>query len=280
MDHGLFGPDSVTWRVHLDPIVVVGGFCALHIQALHPPSMWGTFQNSRLLDPAQAYARVQRTADFVTVRTFGTRQEVEKVGRRVRKLHARLRGHHPRTGEEFRVDDPENLLWVHCGEVLGYLAVTRAGGTGLTSTEEDQFVDEQRRAAAVVGLDPAGVPGSVAELQDYVSWMLPSLRLTKEALLGLATVARMSTPVRELPALAAFASYAVLGLALLPPWARQLYHLPEWELAVPVGATLRSLRVAIRTTPGSLRGETPLQRRYLRQARTLVRARTTAAKAA
>jgi uncharacterized protein (DUF2236 family) len=280
-DHGLFGPDSVTWRVHTDPLVVVGGFCALHIQALHPPSMWGTFQNSRLIDPEQAYARLRRTTDFVAVRTFGCTEEVERVGRRVRKLHARLRGRNPETGEVFRIDDPENLMWVHCGEVLGYLAVARAGGVRLSAAEQDRFVDEQRRAAEVVGLDPAVVPGSVAELDAYVSRMLPELRVTREVLLGQLGLARMSMPVRELPALVGFAGYALLGLALLPSWARALYRLPSWELAAPTSASLRALRLAIRSTPPGLRGETPLQQRYLREARRLVREqRTVTARAA
>jgi uncharacterized protein (DUF2236 family) len=274
-DHGLFGPDSVTWRLHLDPILIVGGFCALHIQALHPPSMWGTYQNSRLIDPAQSYARLQRTADFVFVRTFGSTDEVERVGRRVRKLHARLRGQNPATGETFPVDDPENLCWVHCGEVLGYLAVARRAGLGLTAAQEDQFVDEQRRAAAVVGLDPATVPGSVAELDDYITGMLPKLRVTKEVLLGLGAVARMSTGLREIPVKAGFAAYSVLGFGLLPGWARRIYRLPGWEsplLDAPTTAAVRALRLTLLATPPALRGETPEQRKQLGRARELVRA--------
>ena len=53
-DDGLFGPGSVTWRVHLEPVLWVGGFRALLLQSLHPRVMRGTYQNSALFDPAKA----------------------------------------------------------------------------------------------------------------------------------------------------------------------------------------------------------------------------------
>ncbi|MCL6538874.1 MAG: DUF2236 domain-containing protein [Acidothermus sp.] len=36
---GYFSPDSVTWRVHSDPLMVIGGLRALCLQALHPQAM-------------------------------------------------------------------------------------------------------------------------------------------------------------------------------------------------------------------------------------------------
>ena len=38
---GLFGPDSVSWRVQADPAAGVGGLSALFLQALHPLAMAG-----------------------------------------------------------------------------------------------------------------------------------------------------------------------------------------------------------------------------------------------
>lgn len=67
----------------------------------------------------------------------------------------------------FRLDEPEQLLWVHCAEVDSYVAICRRCGMGATPGQLDEFVDEQRRSAALVGLDPAKVPASVAELDTY-----------------------------------------------------------------------------------------------------------------
>ena len=39
-DLGYFGPDSVTWRVHAEPVTMIGGgLRALLLQALHPDAM-------------------------------------------------------------------------------------------------------------------------------------------------------------------------------------------------------------------------------------------------
>jgi hypothetical protein len=51
----------------------------------------GTYQNSSLFGRQQAFARLMRTGDFVAVRTFGSTAEVDEIGRRVRKIHTRLR---------------------------------------------------------------------------------------------------------------------------------------------------------------------------------------------
>ena len=43
---GLFPPDSVTWRVHGDPLLWVAGLRALLLQAVHPAAMAGVLQHS------------------------------------------------------------------------------------------------------------------------------------------------------------------------------------------------------------------------------------------
>src|SRR5258708_39592744 len=98
-DFGLFGPGSVTWRVMGEPVLIVGGLRALLLQALHPETMWGTAQNSELMDPKAAWDRMGRTIEFFRARTYGTTPEVERVGRRGRKLQSKLTGLNLRTGE-------------------------------------------------------------------------------------------------------------------------------------------------------------------------------------
>ena len=40
-DDGLFGPDSVAWRVHGELATLIGGLRALMLQTLHPLAMAG-----------------------------------------------------------------------------------------------------------------------------------------------------------------------------------------------------------------------------------------------
>ncbi|MFB4315567.1 oxygenase MpaB family protein [Actinomadura sp. 21ATH] len=253
-DYGLFGPGSVTWRVMGEPVLMVGGVRALLLQALHPRSMWGTAQNSELMNPREAWARLERTVEFVRVRTWGTEAEVERVGRRVRKLHSKLTGLDLRTGETFPVDDPENLLWVHMGEVDSYLDIARRAGVPLSRADADRFVDEQRRAAAVVGLDPADVPASVGEMRAYYADMRGRIWACREAREGLVRMFNPNVPRNLLPLKLAAPGLGVLVVSTLPRWARRMYGLPGLptsDLAATV--TLKGLYRSTKVIPEHVR---------------------------
>ncbi|MSZ09779.1 MAG: DUF2236 domain-containing protein, partial [Actinobacteria bacterium] len=36
---GIYSPDSIVWKIHSDPSMVIGGIRALFQQALHPVAM-------------------------------------------------------------------------------------------------------------------------------------------------------------------------------------------------------------------------------------------------
>ncbi|GAA4556210.1 oxygenase MpaB family protein [Pseudonocardia xishanensis] len=247
-DHGLFGPDSVTWRVHLEPVTWVAGMRALLLQSLHPWVMRGTFQNSALFDPAKAWPRFERTVQFVGTRTFGSLAEVETAGARVRNLHRRLRAVDPDTGRRFPIDAPEGLLWVHCGEIDSYVDIARRAGV-VTAAEADAYVAESVRAAEVVGLDPATVPASRAELAAYFVRMRPRLGITEETRIA---VGGLLAPPAGPPAWtrAAISATATAALATLPRWARRMYGLPGLPTTdVAASAALGALRRATDLLP-------------------------------
>jgi uncharacterized protein (DUF2236 family) len=272
-DHGLFGPGSVTWRVMGEPVLIIGGFRALILQALHPPSMWGTAQNSELMDPAAAWARLGRTIEFVRVRTYGTLPEIERAGRRVRNLHSRLSGLNLDTGEVFPVDAPENLLWVHMGEVDSYLDVALRAGVPLTPAEADAFVDEQRRSGEIVGLDPADIPASVAEMRDYYADMRTRIYACREAREGLWRLFNPAVPRQWLPLKLAAPGIATLVVATLPRWARRMYGLPATPLEdLWATAWLKGLYQGTRVIPESWRysPDAKRARRLTREATTNV----------
>ncbi len=250
-DHGLFGPGSVTWRVG-EPVMWVAGIRALYLQALHPRVMRGTWQNTALADPKQAWGRFVRTTEFVHVRSYGTLAQVERAGQRVRKIHALLRGT-DEDGSEFRLDEPELLMWVHCAEIGSYADIAPRAGLPLTPDELDAFVDEQRRAAAVVGLDPATVPASMAELERYFTAMRPRLRVTPEARSALLRSFNPPIPAPFTPLKVAVPALTSLAFATLPRWARRLYGIPATPAAdAAATAALRALRRGTSGTPGRI----------------------------
>jgi uncharacterized protein (DUF2236 family) len=223
----------------------IAGLRAMYLQALHPKVMLGTWQNTALARPEDAWGRFTRTVTFVRTRTFGTTADVERAGARLRKIHATLRGMDA-DGREFRLDEPELLLWVHCCEIGSYAEIARRSGVPVTPAELDAFVDEQRRSAAVVGLDPAIVPGSMAGLDRYFDRMRPCLRVTPEARQAMRASFTPKMPPAFLPLRLMVPPLNALGYASLPPWARRLYGTPALGLTEP--AVTLALRAAFETT--------------------------------
>jgi uncharacterized protein (DUF2236 family) len=244
-DSGLFGPGSVTWRLFSEPVMWIAGLRAMYMQALHPRVMKGTWQNTAFAKPDEAWGRFTRTVQFVRVRTYGTTAEVERAAARLRKVHASLRGVDG-NGVEFRLDEPELLLWVHCGEVGSYAEIARRSGVHVTPAELDVFIDEQRRSAAVVGLDPAAVPASMAELDAYYAEMRPRLSACAEARHALRLSFTPKLPAGMLPLRLIVPPMSVLAYASLPRWARRMYGTPA--IGLTDAAVTLTLRAAFEST--------------------------------
>ena len=255
-DPGLYGPESVTWRVHGDPSMALSGLRALFLQALHPLAMSGVAQHSDFKqDP---WGRLFRTAEYVGVTTFGTTEEARRAAARVRGIHRKLGGIEPESGVAYRVDDPALLRWVHCVEVESFLTTAVRCGLRLSPAEQDRYYAEQASiGAALVGLDPATVPASVDQMATYFRDMRPSLRVTAAARDAAAFVlwppmpalVQLGTPAR--PAWVALASAAA---AMLPRWARRMYRLPGLPTTdVAASAAGLAFRTGLLVVPDSLR---------------------------
>ncbi|MFJ6699026.1 oxygenase MpaB family protein [Streptomyces sp. NPDC091272] len=241
-DPGLFGPASVTWQVHGDPMMWIAGVRALYLQALHPRAVRGIMINSTFMD--DAWGRLMRTAGFVGTTTYGTTEAAERAGERVRGIHRRL-----------GVDDPELLLWVHCAEIDSYLGVARRSGLRMTDAQADRYVDEHRQSARLVGLDPRQVPACAEELAEYFAAMRPALEAGDDARAVHAFLRRPPVhpalvPAREL----VWRHVAGLALASLPPWALDLYGAPAPRAA---DRRLRATGAVLRGIPARLRWQLP-----------------------
>jgi uncharacterized protein (DUF2236 family) len=263
-------PQSVTWQVHIDRSMWIGGVRGLMLQALHPIAMRGVWQNSTFQqDPI---GRLQRTADFVGVVTWGTAEEADRLGRRVRGIHRALRVNDPDTGRTHRVDDPELLLWVHCAEVSSYLDVARRAGLRLTDRQADRYFAEQRRSATYVGLHEEDVPGSRAEMAAYFAEARPHLRVTPEARAAVRFLLWPKLPDKMSflrPGKPAYLPVGALCYYSLPGWARRMYGiLPEVPRPL-VTAALRSFRLAVNSLPEVLHDKSfqPATRQMLAAAR-------------
>jgi uncharacterized protein (DUF2236 family) len=253
-DPGLFGPSSVTWHLHADPAMWLAGVRALYLQALHPIAVRGVVQNSDFRE--DPWGRLMRTAGFVGVTTYGPRVDAEAAAARVRRVHRALRLFDPDTGSTHRVDEPDLLMWIHCAEIASYLDVVRRAGFPVSDAQADRYVDEQRRAAALVGLPEDGVPGSVGELRAYFGGMRPVLRATPEALDIVDFLLWPPVPAWLMPSRYLWTRVSDVAYSTLPGWARELYGRPGLPDRVAT-RRLRALRRMAFAIPDSLRWRIP-----------------------
>jgi uncharacterized protein (DUF2236 family) len=194
----------------------------------------------------------------VALTTFGTTEDAERLAGRVRRLHSNFTATDPDSGETYRVDDPELLLWVHCCEVDSLLSTARRGGLRLSDAEADRYVAEQVRGARLIGIPAEMAPRTTAQLAEYFEELRPRLHATRDAYDGLRVLA--APPMRwwvrlATPAVPSWAGLFSVAFGLLPGWARRLYlrvpSLPGTELTAVT--SLRTLRAAALALPPSLR---------------------------
>lgn len=163
----------------VSPATAVGTATAVLAQMLHP-------RVSGLLAQASTFERnpalrAELTSQYATTTTFGDTESAERAGAALRRLHGVMKAVDPVTGEQYSADEPDLLRWVHVTIPWALLRALERWGPELTPEERDRFVDEQRTAARLVGLDPESVPGTVADLEAAIEEMLPQLAYTTAA---------------------------------------------------------------------------------------------------
>src|SRR5215471_14616516 len=168
-DAGIFGPDSVAWRIHADPVMLVGGLRALLVQALEPRAMAAVDQHSAFRE--DPWGRLERTTQFVMATTYGDTAAAEAAAARVRAVHRRIHGVDPVTGAAYSASDPDLLLWIHAVEVDSFVIAYRAFAGRLSDEDADRYVAEMARVAELVELPPGMAPQNMGELREYLDSM-------------------------------------------------------------------------------------------------------------
>jgi uncharacterized protein (DUF2236 family) len=174
---GWTAPGGPSWTVHADAAMFIGGIRALLLQSMHPVAMAAVAQHSHFRD--DPWGRLQRTAHFLAVTTFGSSTDANEACRTVRAVHRRVRGVTDE-GVPYRADDPRLLAWVHAAEVDSFLrAHQRYGRIRLDPAGCDAYVAEQAFVATRLGVIDA--PTTVADLRTTLASFDDELRATRDA---------------------------------------------------------------------------------------------------
>ena len=266
-DFGYYGPDSVSWKVNREWVVLLGGTRAVLMQIAHPLVALGVSNHSSYMtDP---FGRAERTFLLGEKLTFGSSRTARQAARTINNLHKHVHGHLSTDagafshGTRYDARDPELLLWVHATLVDTLLLSYQVFVEPLTHAEEEQYYQESKAVARLLGLQEEQMPEGIDDLKDYVSKMVHSDHLAP-------TLQARELAYQTLfpPAHSALRPLMHLNLnitnALLPPRVREIYNL-EWSTSQQIAFELsaRSARLVVPRMPLKLR-ELPLTRRLMR----------------
>src|SRR5918997_2938330 len=138
---GYFTDDSMLRRVVRERVVALSGPRALLVMAAHPVAWQGFFAHTE--SHGDPYARLERTARVMNAIGFGSREEADRMTRRVRAMHRRVRGELREdagrfpAGTPYRGDDPALLLWILAALAESAMLVYQKYVRRLDSTARD-----------------------------------------------------------------------------------------------------------------------------------------------
>ncbi|MGH8216151.1 MAG: oxygenase MpaB family protein [Rhodanobacteraceae bacterium] len=216
-DPGLFGPDSVTWKIHADfPSMMAGGLASLMLQALHPLALAGVWDHSAFR--TDTLGRLRNTTAFVGRSTYAPRVPAEAAIERVRMIHRSVHGTAP-DGRAYSADDPHLLTWVHCAGCWCFLrAYETYCRVRIPVAMQDRYLVEMVRIAESLGA--RDVPRSAAELDAFFAEVRPELVFDVRARETLRVLGSIRLPIP----FSGFSRDLFMGAAaaLLPAWALDL----------------------------------------------------------
>lgn len=168
-DRGLFGPESIAWKVHADFIsMMIGGISSLIMQALHPQALAGVWDHSSFRDDLQG--RLGRTAFFIAATTYGSQEMALNIIAKVNHIHTKITGL-DEFGKPYRATDPQLLAWVHLTETRSFMSAFESHRPEkLNSSEKDQYFSEMKDLGERMGaIDlPTSYIQTNQAIKDYI----------------------------------------------------------------------------------------------------------------
>jgi uncharacterized protein (DUF2236 family) len=228
-------PGGVTWRIAGDARLFAASGYALLLQVMHPSVGAGVAQHSNFRE--DPWGRLLRTLDYTSSVIYGGPELASEVGRRVREMHARIKGVRP-DGTGYHALEPGPYAWVHATLAE---AIIRGHdlfcAPALRPWEIGRFWDEWRRMGRLIGVGdddlPQSWPGLLAYFDEMVEHELRDTEAAQDVIAALRDPAAPPLPwlrdgvwrvIRRPPASAA--ELATLGL--LPPLLRERLGV-EWS---------------------------------------------------
>ena len=171
-DRGLFGPESIAWKVHADFIsMMIGGISSLILQALHPQALAGVWDHSSFREDLKG--RLGRTAFFIAATTYGSTEMANKIIEKVNLIHTQINGL-DEFNKPYSATDPHLLAWVHLTETRSFMnAFENYRNEKLSTKEKDQYFLEMKLLGERMGAED--LPSTYSTTDKTIRSYIPEL---------------------------------------------------------------------------------------------------------
>jgi uncharacterized protein (DUF2236 family) len=177
-DRGLFGPESVAWKVHADFIsMMIGGISSLILQALHPQALAGVWDHSSFREDLKG--RLGRTAFFIAATTYGPTDMANNIITKVNHIHTKITGL-DEFGKPYSATDPHLLAWVHLTETRSFInSFEGYRKETISPQEKDQYFLEMSSLGERMGA--INLPATYANTEKAIQGYIPELYFGERA---------------------------------------------------------------------------------------------------
>lgn len=150
---------------------MISGPRALLMQAADPLAVEGLLAHTSGMD--EPYKRLERTAEVMSAIGFDSRERADRMTKRVRTMHSKVRGTLDRdvgpfsAGTPYAADDPKLLMWVLFSLVDSGIVVYERFVKTLSRDEKEAYWADFRVVGNLFGLADSEMPADLAELDAY-----------------------------------------------------------------------------------------------------------------
>jgi uncharacterized protein (DUF2236 family) len=175
---GIFGPQSIVWRVHRESALFLASGRAALLQLAHPWVAVAIEQHSSVMnDPI---ARFHNTFRVVFTMIFGSKAQALRAARSLHTLHTRIGGELPQAvagyagGSRYEANHLPALRWVYATLIDSALMAYEWTLPALTTGEKMTYYREIKSLAALFGIPADALPGDWSAFGAYVNQMCSS----------------------------------------------------------------------------------------------------------
>ena len=178
---GIFGPDSITWRISRESALFLGAGRAALLQLAHPWVATALDQHSSLL--SKPIARFHSTFRVVFTMIFGTAPQAFRAARSLYETHTRIAGQLPAdvagyaAGSRYEALQMPALTWVYATLIDSAIIAYECVLPRLSPADREAYYVESKIMAGLFGIAPDTLPPDWPSFQAYIRQMLVSQEL-------------------------------------------------------------------------------------------------------